>query len=104
MSADLTRGEMGSLDWSPDKRASSLEAVFNHVIKLADDADGYYRSKRPSKRAWGRRLRFLAILLGAVAAVLPVIVQITTTNGKPAIAPGWSAVALAVAAVGAASC
>lgn len=39
-----------------------------------------------------------ALLLGLVAAVLPVISELTITAGKPAVAPGWAAVALAGAA------
>jgi hypothetical protein len=33
-----------------------------------------------------------------VAAILPILAEIFTTDGKPQIAPGWSAVALAAAA------
>lgn len=43
-------------------------------------------------------LRVGTILLGAVAVVLPILGQIYTNDDKPAIAPGWAAVALAAAA------
>ncbi len=43
-------------------------------------------------------LRVSAIACGAVAAILPILSQIYTTDDKAAIAPGWAAVALAGAA------
>jgi SMODS and SLOG-associating 2TM effector domain 2 len=83
-------------------RTASLSAVFAHAVRVSSAAQAWYAEKRPSKRAWGRTLRVLAILLGAAGAVLPIVAEITSTSGKPAIAPGWATVALtmAVACVG----
>jgi hypothetical protein len=94
---DLATPGLGELDWHADSRTASLSAVFAHAIGVVTEAQTWYASKRPSKRAWGRALRVTAILLGTAGAVLPIVSQITSTSGKPAIAPGWSAVAVAAA-------
>jgi hypothetical protein len=98
MTRDIATPELGELDWGPEGRTAALSAVFAHAVAVSTAAQAWYAQKRPSKRLWGRALRVLAILLGTIGAVLPIVVEITTTSGKPAIAPGWSAVALALAA------
>ena len=95
---DIDQPRLGQPDWSPDQRAASLATVFNHATSVCLSAEAWYAAKRPSKRAWGRALRVAAILLGFVAAVLPVISEITSANGKAVVPPGWAAVALAAAA------
>lgn len=97
VSDDLDTPELGELQWGVDSRAASLSAVYAHAIAVSTAAQKWYAGKRPSKRAWGRALRVAAILLGTAAAVLPIVSQITVTSGKAAIAPGWSAVAVAAA-------
>lgn len=89
---------LGQLDWSTEHRAESIASVFSHTTSLCAAAEEWYAAKRPAKRLWGRALRVASLLLALVAAVLPVISEITSTGGKPAVAPGWAAVALAGAA------
>lgn len=89
---DLARPDLNELDSSPAHRSESLSTVFSHAVSLATAAESWYATKRRSKRYWGRTLRVGAILLGTVAAVLPVLGQIFTNDGKPAIPPGWAAV------------
>jgi hypothetical protein len=95
---DLKRSDLDELDWSSPQRSAALSTVFAHAVGLASNAEAWYARKRPAKRYWGRALRVGALLLGTAAAVLPILAEISTTNGKPAIPPGWSAVALALAA------
>jgi 4-amino-4-deoxy-L-arabinose transferase-like glycosyltransferase len=95
---DLERPDLEELDWSAQHRSESLSQVFRHAIGLARSAEDWYARKRRVKAAWGRALRVGAIVLGAVAAVLPILAQISTADDRPAIPPGWSAVALAIAA------
>jgi 4-amino-4-deoxy-L-arabinose transferase-like glycosyltransferase len=95
---DLGRPDLEELDWSPGERLDSLSAVFNHAVGLANGAEEWYARKRRAKRRWGRALRVGAIVLGATAAVLPILTQIYTKDDKPTIPPGWAAVALAAAA------
>lgn len=98
MTKDITTPELGELEWGPENREVALSAVFAHTVAVSTAAQNWYAEKRPAKRVWGRALRVLAILLGAAGAVLPIVAEITTTSGKPAVAPGWSAVALVLAA------
>jgi len=96
--SDLKRSDLDELDWSAGQRPGSLTAVYTHAVGLANEAEAWYARKRPAKKKWGRALRVCALLLGAGAVILPILTEISTTNGKPSIAPGWAAVALAVAA------
>lgn len=98
MTKDIATPELGELDWDSTNRAAALSAVFAHAVAVSTAAQTWYAEKRPAKRLWGRALRVLAILLGATGAVLPILAEITATAGNPVIAPGWSAVALALAA------
>lgn len=97
VSKDLDTPRLGELDWAAESRTASLSAVFVHAVAVSSEAQSWYAGKRPAKRAWGRALRVLAILLGTAAAVLPIVSQITSNSGRPSIAPGWSAVAVALA-------
>jgi hypothetical protein len=94
---DLERPDLAALDWSVSARVGSLSVVFNHAVGLACKAEEWYARKRPSKKRCGRALRVGAVILASVAAILPILAQISTTNSKLAIAPGWAAVALAAA-------
>jgi hypothetical protein len=98
MTGDLERPNLPQLAWDRDARAASMTAVFEHAVGLAIAAEQWYARKRPAKRTAGRILRVATVILGAIAAIIPIISEITTTNGKPAVAPGWAAVSLAVAA------
>jgi SMODS and SLOG-associating 2TM effector domain 2 len=95
---DLRRAELERLDWSSDGRTASLTKVYEHARGFASDGEQWYAAHRRDKRRWARILRVAAILLGTVAAVIPILSEIYTTSGKPAVSPAWSAVALAVAA------
>jgi hypothetical protein len=98
VAGDLERPNLPQLGWDRDSRAASLTTVFEHAVGLSVKAEEWYAVKRPAKRAAGRMLRVATVILGAIAAVIPILSEITTTNGKPAVAPGWAAVSLAVAA------
>ena len=99
MSDDLGASALEACEWTTSQRAKSLRVVFEHAVGLAHDAEAWYARKRPVKRRWGRALRVGAIVLGAAAAVLPILTQIYTGPGSQEIAPAWAAVALAGAAM-----
>jgi hypothetical protein len=46
----------------------------------------------------GRLLRFGAIILGAVAGMIPVLAELILVEGEPLIRPLWSAIAIGLAA------
>jgi hypothetical protein len=93
VSPDLT------LDWSGGQREASLQQVFSHVTKLANDAIEWYIAAKNTKRVYARAIRMLAILLGAVAALLPTVSEIVeSTRGmsERLIPAGWTAVLLGI--------
>src|SRR4051794_30760916 len=98
-SADIQRPELGELDWSPEEREASLTRVREHAVSLCLGSEDWYRTRRRAKRTGGRVLRVGALIAGGIGAVLPILVEITARGGGYRIAPGWSAVALAVAAL-----
>lgn len=94
----ITRPDLKELDWSAAHRAESLSAVYAHSTGYGTATESWYAEKRRPKRVLGRLLRAGAIVLGAVAAILPILGQIDTHDGKPSIPPAWASVALAAAA------
>jgi hypothetical protein len=99
MTRDLDRPDLVELDWSKPQRVASLSAVFDHAVGLARTAEAWYASKRPAKKRCGRALRLGALVLGATALVLPILGEISRSQANSApIAPGWTAIALALAA------
>jgi hypothetical protein len=96
---DLDGADLAALDWSEMARRASLSQVFEHATGLAREAEQWYARKRPANKTWGRILRLAAIAFGAVGALLPILAEIVNTRDDVAIAPGWSAIALAVGAI-----
>lgn len=95
---DIESPNLGELDWAPGARAKSLSTLFDHTVKYAVVTEDWYARHRRAKRYWGRALRVGAILLGAAAAIIPILAEIFTDGGEPRIAPAWASVALAAAA------
>ncbi len=91
---DIKRKSVEELPWDDADRAASLAVVYQHALDCAIEAEDWYKQERKSKRLWGRGLRSSAIVLGAVAAVMPVLSELSGSG----IQPGWSTVALAVGA------
>jgi hypothetical protein len=73
---NLERAGLKELDWAAERRQEALSRVFDHAIGLASGAEQWYVHKRRAKRQWGRALRVSAILLGLVAASLPIVIEI----------------------------
>ena len=99
MAKNIENKALGQLDWSEKSRVKSLTEVFEYAIGVSREAQDWYEGKHPSKRSSGRALRLTGLLFLGVGGVLPIISEISSSaSGKPAIAPGWAAVALALAA------
>lgn len=96
-SRDIQPRELSSLRWGPEDALQSLVVIYEHAVFVASDAiEWYSRNKRP-KRRWAQRLRVGAIVMVAVAGVLPVLSQIFGPGSSVEIQPAWSSVALAIA-------
>jgi hypothetical protein len=89
---------IADLDWSTENRIAALAELFGRTNGYSLRTEEWYAAKRRAKRPWGRALRVGAIALGAVAAILPVISEIYSGDGRPPVAPAWSTVALILAA------
>lgn len=99
VSGDIQRAELPELDWAESARTASLSTVYGHARGQALAAERWYAEHRPPKRRLGRWLRVAALLLGAIAALLPILSEIfVAEDDTPVIAPGWASVALAIAA------
>jgi len=99
---DLGTSLLEDLSWTPDERLGSLEKVCRHVSGEAYHAIAWYLDKKRPKRIGARALRLGAIVATTVAGIIPLLAQISTSNGQPQIAPARASVALvlAVALVG----
>jgi hypothetical protein len=97
-SDDIACPDLSELDWTAERRSESLTTVFAHAVNFAKATEKWYADKRRPKRVWGRILRVGAIVLGTIAAVVPILGQIYTHDGKAVIAPGWASIALVGAA------
>jgi len=95
---DIQHSPLPKLEWEPSKRQNSLELLFDHLTDEAKSAiDWYLKAKRPKQKSaiWAR---MAAIVLTALAGIIPMIVQIFVENGKPLIQPAWASVSLGIAA------
>ncbi len=95
---DLQSVQLGNLDWTPEKRMESLKSVYQYVTDHAVSAMHWYLIKKNNKRFWARFLRVWAIILTALAGLIPVLSQLYTKGGKAIIHPAWATVFLLIAA------
>ena len=96
-SQDIRPGELGSLDWTPEHAGQSLDVIYQCAVDAATQAISWYLTARRSKKRWAQRLRVGAIIMVAVAGVLPVLSQIFGAGSSVKIQPAWATVALATA-------
>lgn len=94
---DAKRPDLDELDWAPERRSESLSRIYDHAVGLAGAQERWYANARRRNRRWAQALRVASILLGGVAAVIPILAEIYTTDGKPVIPAGWAAIAIAAA-------
>lgn len=95
--SDIRPDDLGNLDWGSNQTRQSLDAIYTHVVSSATQAITWYLAARRSKKLWAQRLRVGAIVMVAVAGVLPVLSQILSVGGSVTIQPAWASVALAIA-------
>jgi hypothetical protein len=71
--------------------------IYQHAVGVASQAIRWYLVARRPKRRWAQRLRVGAIIMVAVAGILPVLSQIFGAGSSVEIQPAWASVALAIA-------
>jgi hypothetical protein len=91
------------LDWSLEGQEASLELLNQFVVNECTTCIKWYYSKKSSKSSWGFLLRLLSILLVALAGLIPLLSDLLPRQFGEGIglqiAPGWSAVVLALVAL-----
>lgn len=97
ISQDIRPAELDFLDWQPEHVHESLDVIYKHVVSVASQTISWYLTARLPKRRWAQRLRVGAIIMVAVAGVLPILSQIFGTSSSVKIPPAWATVALALA-------
>jgi hypothetical protein len=70
--------------------------IYEYSVGVASRAVSWYLTARRSKRRWARRLRVGAIIMVAIAGILPILSQIDV-KGQASIQPAWATVVLAIA-------
>jgi low affinity Fe/Cu permease len=96
-SPDIRPIDLDSLYWRPENAPQSLDAVYKYVTGSASQAIDWYLAAKRSKKRWAQRLRVGALIMVAVAGVLPVLSQIFGAGSSVVIQPAWASVALAIA-------
>jgi hypothetical protein len=91
--------ERPPVDWSKDKIADSLQAIFEYCMETSDQAIRWYVDSRRGKRFWARATRLGAIILAALAAMLPTIDELISSLVGFEIRAGWSVLLLGVVGV-----
>lgn len=101
---DLQPGDFPRISKESEPCAEYLNKLYDYVTKQAEDAIIWYYEKRINKRRIGVSLRYIAIFSTAAAGIIPIL-SILLKNGSetPTITtpldPGWSAIAIAIAAL-----
>jgi|GEM_PF-1170868 len=87
--------------WIAGKEAESLTTIFNVVRGHAVDTMQWYLRAKEGSKIGARCVRLGAIILAAGAGIIPTLsqMQLSQTNGRPLVEPGWATVALATAAL-----
>lgn len=99
MTEDLKSVEFPKCDWQAKNTGQCLEELQSYSIVQGELASKWYLEKRRSKKMWGIALRSCALVLTAVAGIIPILVQMSLEDDKLLVRPGWAAVALALAAL-----
>ena len=79
---DIATLESSEFDWADDKRLASLEITMRQVRDKINKAIVWYQRGRATKRTIGAGARYLAIVLGLIAAAIPTVTQIALTSGS----------------------
>jgi hypothetical protein len=93
---DLSRADLPKLDWS--NPSSALPHVYDYVVSQAKNAEEWYAKKRRPKKRGGQVLRIASIVLVGVAALIPILSEVVTDQGRAVVPAAWASAALIVAA------
>lgn len=83
--------------WDQSKADDSLKRVYEWAIGVARENIKWYESRRPPARKFSQSFRALAIILGAIGGLCPLIDSTKFLANGPALGQ-WGYVSLAIAA------
>ncbi|MGO8036147.1 SLATT domain-containing protein [Rhizobium leguminosarum] len=97
-SRDIRFNPLSKLEWGQGNASGSLQQLSEYSLAYAELAVDWYLSRKRWKRLGARGTRLLALILALIAGLVPLIGEISESNGMPAINPLWASIALVLAA------
>ncbi len=91
---DVQAIKFETLDWSDEKKMASLDTVFQYATNHAEIVIQWYLSAKKAKKHCALFLRVTTIVLTALAALIPVVSEMSDY-----LSPLWSTFALGGAAL-----
>jgi hypothetical protein len=88
----------GALEWTSQDPAGSLKRLLQYVESEADKAIAWYWRRKKSKAWLSRAIQFLAVVLTALAGIVPVASTLLKDANVAPISPLWSSLLVGVAA------
>jgi len=95
---DLGPADLADLSWDNGSKRASIDALGRFVRKTAQDAIAWYCKSRQRKKSGAIWSRAGAIVLGSLAAIVPLLSPLLLEDGKPWLSPAWASVSVALAA------
>lgn len=92
MNRNIKTLEHAQFDWSDGQRAGSLRAVYEEILGKFDNSIAWYQGKRGRNRKLAWILRVSAMVVGAVAAALPTLSEMTRTPDGWWLHPGMATI------------
>jgi hypothetical protein len=88
-------------DWSQNNTAVDLQQVFDYCMTASEQAINWYMKARNVKRGFARIFRIFAIILTALAALLPTLGELfqNYTGIDETFPAGWSVVLLGIVGI-----
>jgi SMODS and SLOG-associating 2TM effector domain 2 len=86
------------LIWDPGQALVSVEKIYHFVNTQCENSIQWYYDKKKRKKLWGIALRASAIVLVAIAGLIPVLTEMFKYYSFN-ISPAWATIALAFAAL-----
>ncbi|PYQ81629.1 MAG: hypothetical protein DMG01_03500 [Acidobacteria bacterium] len=88
----------GALEWTCQDPAESLKRLLQYVESEADKAIAWYWQRKKSKAWLSRAVQFLAVVLTALAGIVPVASALLKDANVTPISPLWSSLLVGIAA------
>jgi SMODS and SLOG-associating 2TM effector domain 2 len=88
----------GALEWTCQDPVESLKQLLQYVESEADKAIAWYWQRKKWKARLSRGVQFLAVVLTALAGIVPVASTLLQDVNRTPISPLWSSLLVGVAA------